>query len=262
MPDRRGRVRTDDPLKRQIEYRAFRAAALRAPGDDGAAGFDGYASTFWHVDSYGTAFAPGAYAKSLAERRERILVLWQHDPYLPIGKPTAMEEDEAGLAVTARITEGTQYGRDAMALLRDEIPLGLSVGFRTMRERPATDDDPLVLGADVPKLVATNLPDSVWVIEEVKLYEFSVVSFPANEHAEIAAVRADAQAEALATLLSDVRAGRVAEAHRPLVSELVAAWQAAPAGMRPGARADSKAPRRIDADVALAQWGYLLERTA
>ena len=36
-----------------------------------AAGFQGYASTFWTVDSYGTAFAPGCFARSLAEPEAR-----------------------------------------------------------------------------------------------------------------------------------------------------------------------------------------------
>jgi hypothetical protein len=94
------------------------------------------------------------------------------------------------------------------------------------------------------------------VIEEAKLYEFSLVSFPANDAAMVAAVRGDAQADALAALLADLRAGRVAPRCRGLLEDLVAAWTDAPDGMSPEPRAD-KAPRRIDAMLALARYGHM-----
>jgi len=258
VPDRTQRAKPGD--KRQIEFRAVPASG-RA---DGTPGFSGYASTSWHVDSYGTAFAPGAWAKTLAERGDRVLVLWQHDPYLPIGKPTALAEDGTGLAVDAAVTEATQHGRDAMALLRDGVPLGLSVGFRTIRERQANDGDPLVLGNDLPAWIANNLPGSVWVIEEAKLYEFSVVSFPANLHAEIEAVRADDRAQHLAMTLDDLRAGRLDAAGRALVAELAAAWTAAPdrGDTAPRTAPPARRDRLAELTIALAEYGYGLELTA
>lgn len=244
--DKSRRAKAGDP--RRIEYRAIDG---RAAGDD--PGFSGYASTAWHVDAYGTAFAPGAWKKSLQERGDKVLVLWQHDPYLPIGKPTRLEEDATGLAVDAAITEATTYGKEAMALLRDDVPLGLSVGFRTIRERPATDADPLILGADLPEWIKQNLPGSVYVIEEAKLYEFSVVSFPANLHAEIDAVRQDERAQALAGLLADLRAGRLDESSRALAAELVAAYQAAGPGVRQSAPPTADEARH-DRAAALSVW--------
>jgi hypothetical protein len=261
------RIRPGDP--RRIEYRPVPARAEVA--EDGGGGFSGYASTFWHVDSFGTAFAPGAFRKSVRERGDRVLVLWQHDPYLPIGRPTVLKEDKAGLRVEARISEGTQYGRDAMALLRDGVPLGLSVGFRTVRERPATEDDAEHLDFEKSPKELQRLykddPGAIYVIEEAKLYEFSAVSFPANEFAEIEAVRSDAQADALLTVLADLRAGRASSTHRHLIADLVAAWQAAPDGARPAPRADSKAPRRArdlyaELTVVAAQYGLPLESVA
>lgn len=236
-----------DKRGREIEYRVFRADATDA-------GFSGYASTFWDTDSYATAFAPGAFAKSINERSGKVLVLWQHDPYLPIGKPTRMAEDERGLAVDAHITEAATYGRDAMALLRDGIPLGLSIGFRTIRERPATEDDPLIL-TNAPEPIKRD-PSLVYVIEEAKLYEFSVVSFPANEAAQIDTVRSEAQIEALALALADLKADRLDAARRAVVADLVAAWRAAPAGSRPAPR-NAKAPH---ASIALLseELAYLL----
>jgi len=232
---------------RRVEYRAVSDSSA-------AAGFDGYASTAWNVDSYGTAFAPGAWSKTIGERGGKVLVLWQHDPYQPIGKPTALAEDGTGLAVRAAISDGTAYGRDALALLRDGVPLGLSVGFRTLRERPATEADPLIFDGAPESIRGDH--SQVSVIEEAKLYEFSLVSFPANDAAMVAAVRGDAQADALAALLADLRAGRVAPRCRGLLEDLVAAWTDAPDGMSPEPRAD-KAPRRIDAMLALARYGHM-----
>jgi len=235
---------------RRMEYRAVEAAA------DASGAFDGYASTFWDVDSYGTAFAPGAFSKTLAERGDRTLVLWQHDPYLPIGKPTAMAEDGRGLAVTAQISDGTNAGREALALLRDGVPLGLSVGFRTLRERPVDlERDPVILD-NAPSMVKAN-PEKTVIIEEARLFEFSVVSFPANEQATIAAVRRDSELEALVMLLSDVREGRLTPACRAFMADLVAAWRDAPDGARPAPR-DAKAPRRVDAEVVMARWGHYI----
>jgi HK97 family phage prohead protease len=233
-----------------------RRVEFRAAGGDAAAaaGFDGHASTAWHVDSYGTAFAPGAWSKTISERGDKVLVLWQHDPYQPIGRPTALAEDGAGLAVTAAISDGTSYGRDALALLRDGVPLGLSVGFRTIRERPATEQDPLLFEG-APESIRGDY-SQVSVIEEAKLYEFSLVSFPANDAAQVGSVRGDAQADALAALLADVRAGRVAPLCRGLLEDLVAAWRDAPDGLRPEPRA-VKAPRRIDAETVLAMYGHM-----
>lgn len=256
MPNRDERAKAGDT--RRIEFRAsdVRAAAANQPG------FDGYASTSWHVDSYGTAFAPGAWTKTLTEQSRKALVLWQHWPDQVIGRPTAMAEDDIGLAVTARITESTTLGRDVMALLRDEVPLSLSVGFRTIRERPATDSDPLILGGETPEWVTRNLPASVYVIEEARLFEFSVVSFPANLHAEIDAVRRDSTAQALSQTLEDLRAGRLDDAGRALVADIAAAYQlAAPEGSAPPRTDDeARADRAFIASFLAHDLGLSLEQ--
>ena len=236
---------------RVIEYRAFEAAA------DEAGGFTGYASTWWDVDSYGTAFAPGAFARSLANRGPKVSVLWQHDPDRPIGRPTQLVEDGRGLAVDARITDGTVAGAEALALLRDGVPLGLSVGFRTLRERPVDlERDPVVMD-NAPSALRAN-PERVSIIEEAALYEFSVVTFPANEQAQIAAVRGETQIEALSCALADLRAGRLGPAARALVDELALAWREASDRAASPAPRPATAPRRVDAELVLARWGHYI----
>lgn len=249
----------------RVEFRAIENSPgldVRAAADN--PGFDGYASTFWHVDSVGTAFAPGAWTKTLTEQNRKVKILWQHWTDQVLGRPTAMAEDDFGLRVSGRVTP-TTLGKDVMELLRDDVGLDLSVGFRTIRERPATDADPLILGPDTPEWLKASLPGSVWVIEEARLYEFSIVSFPANLHAEIDTVRRDSTAQALSQTLEDLRAGRLDDdIRRALVSDLVAAWQAAPEQPTLPPRTEIQAPRDLLAEltVTLAECGYPLELIA
>ncbi len=176
-----------------------------------AAGFTGYASTWWATDSYGTAFAPGCFAKSLAERGTDFPCLWQHNPDAPIGRHLAIREDASGLFVDVQLSEDGAEGSVAGARLRDEIPLAMSFGFRTRRSRAIDDDDPLDETTLAPLGIARK---DVEVITAVDLFEDSVVTFPANRRAKILTVRrrksdAERQADAaffrseLRTLRSD-----------------------------------------------------------
>lgn len=222
----------------------YRMAALDDAGDE--PGFSGYAAHHWSVDSYYTAIKPGAFRKTLRERGSRIPVLWQHDTNFPIGRPTELKEDKTGLRFSARISENTTHGRDVMALLRDEVPLGMSFGFATIKDRAATDDDPL----DFTQ-VKTKAAD-VRVIEEIKLYEISAVTFAANEQAVINDVRAQAEADALHSLIEHIRAGTLTDEHAALVADLVAAFEER---QKPEPSHDTPLPgknaRRIDIALAL-----------
>lgn len=184
-----------------------RTVEIRA--DDTDKGISGYASHFNSIDSYGTAVKKGAFAKTISERGDRIPVLWNHWSDTPIGKPTEMREDDTGLWFNASISEGTQQGKDVMTLLRDEVPLGMSFGFETLRSRPLEEGDQIDWN-QAPQFFKDN-PDEARMIEEVRLWEISVVTFPANEMATIDSVRQREQVDALSTLLEDLRAGRLSD---------------------------------------------------
>jgi HK97 family phage prohead protease len=246
VADRTQRAKPGD--KRGIEYRAMDA---RADGDAGTVA--GYLSTFWVVDSYGTAVHPNAFDETLKRRGDKLPLLYQHNPDWAIGKLANLETDETGLRHESAVVDDGAEGTVALKRLRAGVPFAHSFGFRTLRERQATDADPLILGADMPKWISNNLPGSVWVIEEVKLYEGSIVTFPANEQAIITEVRAQEEAQALALVLEDLRAGRLDAAGRALVAEIAAAWRsAAPDGGDPAPRTDDAARR--DREFALSLW--------
>jgi uncharacterized protein len=229
-----------------LEYRS--TFETRATDDGG--GISGYSSTFWAVDAYYTAMAPGAFQRSLAERGDRIPVLYNHWPDLNIGIPDAQREDDKGLYLEATIFDDGADGTILMKRLRAGARYGFSFGFRTLADRAATEEDPL----DFAQLPNVNRGE-VRVITEVKLYEHSVVTFPANEKAEIEGVRHAATADALRFLLDDIRENRLTDAERELVGRIVAAF--------PGASDADRAPgpdrmaRRFDAEAALAQLRYL-----
>lgn len=184
----------------------YRTAEIRA--DNEGAGLSGYASHFGSIDSYGTAVKKGAFTRTLQQRGDRIPVLWNHWPDSPIGKPVELREDDTGLWFSASISEGTTHGRDVMALLRDGVPLGMSFGFETLKSRPLEDGD-TVDWSQAPDFYKdpNQGREYVRIIEEVRLWEISVVTFPANEMATINDVRQAAQLDALATLLEDLRTG-------------------------------------------------------
>lgn len=230
-------------IERTVEIRA----------DEGQPGFSGYASHFWSVDSYGTAVKPGAFTKTLKERGARVPVLLHHESTKPIGRLAELKQDKTGLAFNAVISEGTTDGRDAMTLLRDGVPLGMSFGFQTIKSRAGTKDDPI----DFTQVKAKA--EDVQIIEEVRLWEVSLVTFPANEQAAIHNVRAANEAALISTLIEQIRSGSADPARLASIADLVAAYQE-----RQEPKPDdptslpAKSARRTDilALIALAQRGH------
>lgn len=251
----RGKRTQPDIQYRTVEFRAT---------DDGA-GFSGYAAHFGTVDSYGTAMKRGAFRKTLKERGERIPVLYQHNPDWPIGRPTELREDKTGLKFDAEIVDETTHGRDAMALLRRGVPLGMSFGFQTIKSRPVEDSDDLDFSQADDFYRSKDGKEYVRVIEEVKLWEISLVTFPANEKAEINDVRAAAEADALTSLIEHIRNGTLSDEHAALVADLVAAFNARqepePGHPTPLAAEDARR-RNVEAALALARHKGLIGVTA
>jgi uncharacterized protein len=131
--------------------------------------FEGYAST-WDVDQTGDIIHSGAFAKSIQEGfpAKRIKILWQHNQ--PLGMPLEMREDSNGLYVKGKVSK-TALGDEALELMRDGVVDRMSIGFM------------------IPKGKADYDENGTRHIREVKLLEFSPVTFPANEAAVITGVK-------------------------------------------------------------------------
>ena len=137
--------------------------------DMSARTIEGYAST-WDLDQTNDIIHQGAFTKTIDEgfMSKRIKMLWQHNE--PLGMPTEMFEDDRGLYVKGKISR-TQLGDEAMELMRDGVVNTMSIGFSIPQNKSGFNDE------------------GIRNIHEVKLFEFSPVTFPANEAAHILAVK-------------------------------------------------------------------------
>lgn len=89
--------------------------------------FAGYAALFSKRDAGRDAILPGAFTRTLAERRDPLPLFWQHRPDQRIGWVEAVAEDQRGLRVVATIDNPS--GGAAVALKRGAVT-GLSFGYR------------------------------------------------------------------------------------------------------------------------------------
>jgi uncharacterized protein len=134
---------------------------------------EGYASLFGEVDKGGDVVQAGAYTKSLAALSadgRNVKMLWQHDPSQPIGVWDEVREDAKGLHVKGRILNGVDKGREVLALVEAGAIDGLSIGYRTIN--------------------ATRGAKGERLLNELELWEVSLVTFPMQQTARIDAVKA------------------------------------------------------------------------
>lgn len=150
------------------------ACEIRAAGDGRtltgrAVPYDSPTTINAEYGSFTEVIKPGAFARSIAERGDRVRVLANHDRgSFPIGKPSRLWEQADGLYLESRIVD-TQAGNEALALVRDGVVSGLSIGFRPVKADTSTD--------------------GVRTITEAALLEVSLTAFPAYDGAQVTSVR-------------------------------------------------------------------------
>jgi HK97 family phage prohead protease len=131
----------------------------------------GYFSAFNNIDSDGDVIVSGAYKKTVAENgpmgRNRIMHLLQHNPLMPLGKPTELMEDAKGLRFTSKITE-TSYGKDVIKLYAEGVFNEHSVGF---------------------EIIKADNKAGYREIREIKLWEGSTVTWGANPNTPIESMK-------------------------------------------------------------------------
>jgi len=151
----------------------FHSHTLTLKGLAESGEFAGYGSVFDNVDDDLDVIAPGAFKNTLqtwSKKGKLPPMLWQHDRREPIGYYSKMEEDQKGLYVEGRLlVESDPMAQRAHAHLRAGTVSGLSVGFRI--------SDSHVDERGVRK------------ITDLQLYEVSLVTFPANESAQVESVK-------------------------------------------------------------------------
>lgn len=139
---------------------------VKALNEDGT--FEGYASVYGNVDSYGEVVEKGAFKRTLDQKGSEIVLLWYHDPTQPIGLGN-VAEDDYGLYLKGQLDLDTEAGKTAYSRMRKKIVKGLSIGYRVVRDMVETGKRKLL---------------------ELDLREVSLVTFPANSLATVTAVKA------------------------------------------------------------------------
>lgn len=133
---------------------------------------EGYMSTWNNSDAVGDTIRKGAFTKSLKERMPR--VLWQHDAHEPIGIFKEIYEDNKGLFATIELNLNVQRGREAYELFKQGAMDSFSIG--ALLEKYEIVEDPKTGRASLD-------------VKELRLFEVSVVTFPANEKATVTAIK-------------------------------------------------------------------------
>lgn len=174
-PGRRWAGRKRDELMRidESSSRSYRTAPfkVKAVGNQ-AMTFEGYASVFDTVDSYGDVVMRGAFKQSIdkaTDANQWPSMLWQHDQKQPVGAWREMFEDDHGLYVKGELAD-TSLGRDVYHLLMMNALNGLSIGYAVKEE-------------------SYNREAAVRELKAIDLWEVSVVTFPANTDARIHEVK-------------------------------------------------------------------------
>lgn len=155
----------------KTESNLFFELDTKAVSDEGE--FNGYAAIFNNADLGRDVIMPGAFAKSLQQRPAgKVKMLFQHDPSEPIGIWMDLAEDQKGLRAKGKLILDTTKGRETHALMRAGAIDGLSIGFRTLKDR-------------------FDRAKGIRYLEELDVPEISVVTFPMNPRATVSTVKSD-----------------------------------------------------------------------
>lgn len=133
--------------------------------------FEGYASVFGVKDYDGDVIVKGAFEESIARMKQngkRPKMLWQHNPSIIIGKWIEMYEDDKGLYVKGTLFTDVEKGSEAYALMKHGELDGMSVGFNINNATAESGGR---------------------VIDDLELWEISVVTWGANPEALVSSVK-------------------------------------------------------------------------
>lgn len=140
--------------------------------DNGNGEVSGYASIFGNVDQVGDVVERGAFTKTLQQRGDKVLFLWQHNKHEVIGKIVELHEDEKGLFFRAQFAP-TPRGQEARELIKMGALGGFSFGYNVINEAREHLNNGRVINR----------------LKELRINEISAVSQPCNEEAVAVGVK-------------------------------------------------------------------------
>lgn len=131
-----------------------------------------YASAFGNVDAHKDVIEKGSYAKTIMEQgpsgADRIKHLFQHDAWNIIGKPLTMKEDDNGLLIESYVTE--KENGDYRKMYQEGLITEHSIMGYVVKDEYDEEND-------------------INYIKEVKLMEYSGVTWGANPNTPVIAMK-------------------------------------------------------------------------
>jgi len=125
----------------------------------------GYATIYNFVDSDRDVIIKG----SLSNANDEFYLYWQHDLNHRVGKINSLYDDERGIFIKAEIFNHHPNSHAISKAIREHKVTGLSIGFKPL----------------ATKLVKSK---KIRIIKQLKLFEISIVTFPANELSQIRSI--------------------------------------------------------------------------
>jgi HK97 family phage prohead protease len=173
---------------------------VKSVNEDGT--FEGYSAVYGNVDLGGDVVEPGAFTKTLSDRKNQSYLLWQHKADRPIGDAQYTDET-SGLFMKGSLWLDMPDAKVAhtflLKSLEKGLPAGLSIGYNAVQR----DYD----------------SKGVRHLRELKLYESSIVTVAMNDRAFVTAVKSaddlDEFVERFNAISEEIKSGRaLSEASR------------------------------------------------
>lgn len=173
-------VNTTTTKKLKIPTRDFPFSIKQLNEDLGT--FEGHCAT-WDIDLQKDRIPRGAFEKTLRQAKADLAkrdgefiwpVCWQHNLNEPIGGIYEAYEDSKGLFVRGMLDLDTELGRRAFSALKKKYMDSFSIGYKPVRHHMESEK---------------GIPGGIRVLDEIHLYEVSVVLFPANPEARVRGVK-------------------------------------------------------------------------
>jgi len=178
-------------MDKSLKFKTFGFEMKELDTAANKARFKGYASTFGNVDLGLDIVDKGAFKRTLKDSKGKFPILADHSPYDQIGWNIDAAEDEKGLAVEGEIDLNVQKGMERYSLAKTALEIGakfgLSIGYLTIKGEPDKEN---------PRIRR---------LKELKLFEYSFVTFPMNVEAMVTAAKGLADVDRASFLLEHLR---------------------------------------------------------
>jgi HK97 family phage prohead protease len=175
-----------------IEFKTFELEIKEATSDDKIGKFEGYASTFGNLDQGMDVVDNGAFKVTLKSNKGKFPILADHNWESHIGYNEQAWEDSKGLFVQGGINMAVQKGVEKFALAKQALELdtrmGLSIGYTTIQAKNDQEN---------PR---------VRHLTELKLWEYSFVTFPMNVEALVTTAKSLGDIDKAKFLLQQLKA--------------------------------------------------------